>query len=287
MPVSQSSFGHSRFAKVRRWLEAYDPRPGPVSWIYEFLLFGFKQAWACLFGGLMLALLFGSFLFYPEDAALHRYDFITICAIVIQFSMLVFRLESWDEAKVILLFHIVGTVMELFKTATGSWAYPEPALLKIGVVPLFSGFMYAAVGSYLARVSRIFNMRYSHYPPQWACIALAIAIYANFFMHHFTVDLRYALFGICILMYARTRVYFRVWQQNRYMPLLVGFLLVALFIYFAENIGTFARAWNYPGQESTWSPVGLEKLGSWYLLMIISFVLTSLIHKPQEPVPRP
>ena len=33
-------------------------------------------------------------------------------------------LETWAEAKVILIFHIVGTVMELFKTAAGSWIIP-------------------------------------------------------------------------------------------------------------------------------------------------------------------
>ena len=34
-------------------------------------------------------------------------------------------METWDEAKVILMFHVVGTGMELFKTAAGSWIYPE------------------------------------------------------------------------------------------------------------------------------------------------------------------
>lgn len=62
------------------------------------------------------------------------------------------------------------------------------------------------------------------------------------------------------------------------MPLLVGFFLVALFIWFAENIGTFAHAWTYPDQRHGWQMVGLAKLGSWYLLMIISFVLVSQIH---------
>jgi uncharacterized membrane protein YoaT (DUF817 family) len=52
---------------------------------------------------------------------------------------------------VIAIFHLVGTVMEVFKTAHGSWIYPEPSLLRIGGVPLFSGFMYACIGSYLAR----------------------------------------------------------------------------------------------------------------------------------------
>src|SRR3546814_7583043 len=81
-------------------------------------------------------------------------------ALLIQLSMLLFRLETPKEAVVILIFHVVGTVMELFKTAAGSWQYPEASLLHIGAVPLFSGFMYAAVGSYIARVWRIFDFRY-------------------------------------------------------------------------------------------------------------------------------
>jgi uncharacterized membrane protein YoaT (DUF817 family) len=64
------------------------------------------------------------------------------------------------------------------------------------------------------------------------------------------------------------------------MPLLVGWGLVALFIWFAENIGTFARAWSYPNQANGWEMVGIEKLGSWYLLMIISFVLVSIVQRP-------
>ena len=67
------------------------------------------------------------------------------------------------------------------------------------------------------------------------------------------------------------------------MPLLVGFGLVALFIWFAENIGTFARAWNYPGQEGEWQMVSLAKYGSWYLLMLISFVLVTLVQPVREP----
>src|SRR3712207_6887532 len=52
-----------------------------------------------------------------------------------------------------------STIMEVHKTAIGSWAYPEASLFRIGGVPLFTGFMYAAVGSYLARVWRLFDFR--------------------------------------------------------------------------------------------------------------------------------
>lgn len=276
---------HTRFEAVRRRLETFDPGTGWRLWLYEFLLFGFKQAWACLFGALLLALLLGTHLFYPTDAPLHRYDFLTLAAIGIQLALLAFRLETPREASVILIFHVVGTVMELFKTAAGSWVYPEASLLHIGAVPLFSGFMYAAVGSYIARVWRIFDFRFSHYPPRWATLLLAAAIYINFFAHHWTVDIRYLLFAATALLFWRTRVHFRNWQVHRWMPLLLGFGLVALFIWFAENIATFANAWHYPGQEDGWEMVSPAKLGSWYLLMLISFVLVALVQPVREPEP--
>ncbi len=250
--------------------------------LYEFVSFGVKQAWACLFGGLMLALLLGTFLFYPENAALHRYDFITLCALAIQITMLALRLESWEEARVIFVFHVVGTVMELFKTSVGSWRYPEPALLAIGDVPLFTGFMYACVGSYIARAWRLFEFRFTRFPPLWAQALLAVLIYVNFFTHHYGPDIRLALFAGAALLYGPGFIHFRPDRVHRTMPLLLGLFLVALFIWFAENIATFARAWTYPGQEAGWHMVSFGKLGSWILLMIISFVLVAALHRRSD-----
>ncbi|HEX7711427.1 MAG TPA: DUF817 domain-containing protein [Sphingomonadaceae bacterium] len=279
---------HTRFARIRARLEAYEPPPGWPSWVYEFLLFGFKQGWACLFGGLMLALLLATHLFYPAHAALDRYDFITLAALAIQIGMLGFRLETLSEAKVIFAFHVVGTVMELFKTSAGSWAYPEPAVLRIGAVPLFSGFMYGAVGSYLARVWRIFGFRFTGFPDRRLAWALAVAIYVNFFAHHWLPDVRLLLFAAMFVLFRRTRVYFTPWRKERQMPLLVGWLLVALFIWFAENLGTFAHAWAYPSQHGHWTMVSPMKLGAWYLLMYISFILVHALHGGEpHPLPRP
>ena len=271
--------GATRFARVRARLEAYDPPPGWRGWLFEFLLFGFKQGWACLFGALMLGLLLATHYLYPAQAPLARYDFLTLMAVIIQVGMLLLRLETPGEARVILAFHIIGTIMEQFKTASGSWAYPEAGVLKIGAVPLFSGFMYAAVGSYIARVWRIFAFRFDRYPKPWTTYALAAAIYVNFFAHHWLPDVRLALFAATALLFWRTRVYFTPFRKARWMPLLIGWLLVALFIWFAENIGTFSRAWLYPGQEGAWTPVSPEKLGAWYLLMIISFVLVAALRE--------
>jgi uncharacterized membrane protein YoaT (DUF817 family) len=275
--------------KIKAQVEAFDAWARPWAekshwhgWAYEFLMFGLKQAWACLFGGLMLALILASRWLWPEGASVARYDFLVVAALLIQAAMLGFRLETRNEAIVILVFHIVGTVMEIFKTSAGSWLYPEPSLLRIGGVPLFSGFMYAAVGSYLARVNRIFDFRFTHYPPLWATVALAATIYINFFSHHFMPDLRLLLFAATALLYARTFVHYRVFRFRHRMPLLLGFVLVALFIWFAENIGTWSRAWIYPSQQDGWHLVAPEKLGAWLLLMIISFVLVTLVHRPQK-----
>ncbi len=245
--------------------------------LFEFITFGIKQAWACLFGGLMLALLLGTFLFYPAEAALSRYDFITLSAISIQVLMLALKLESWEEARVIFVFHIVGTVMEIFKVHMGSWLYPEASILNIAGVPLFSGFMYACVGSYLARVWRIFDFKFDRFPSlKWQGL-LAVLIYLNFFTHHYGPDIRIALFIGSAILYGPAMVWFRADEDHRPMPLLIGLVLVALFIWFAENLGTFAKAWTYPNQDAGWELVSWAKLGSWYLLMIISFVLVAAV----------
>jgi uncharacterized membrane protein YoaT (DUF817 family) len=263
-----------------RWAASY----GAVgAYLYEFFRFGVKQGWACLFGGAMLALLLGSFLFYPSQAPLARYDFLTVAALAIQLALMRSGLETRDEAVVIFMFHFVGTVMEIFKTAMGSWIYPEESLLRIGGVPLFTGFMYAAVGSYLARAWRLFDFRFTRHPPFWATALLATAIYLNFFTHHFLPDVRYFLFAAAALLFGPTWVHFRVWRVHRRMPLLLGFLLVALFIWFAENLGTLSRAWIYPSQADGWSPVSFAKFGSWFLLMLISYVLVCGVKKLVAP----
>lgn len=248
----------------------------------EFLVFGLKQAWACLFGGVLLALIMASALWWPHDAPLARYDGLFLAALLIQGAMLGLRLEMPEEAFVILVFHLVGTGMELFKTSAGSWTYPEANLFRIGGVPLFSGFMYAAVGSYLARVTRIFDFQFSNYPPTWATVVLAVAIYANFFLHHFVTDVRIGLFAVTVLLFWRCSVHYRVFRFRHRMNMLLGFFLVSLFIWFAENIATASHIWLYPNQQTGWSMVSLGKLSSWYLLMIISFVLVNLVHHPKR-----
>jgi uncharacterized membrane protein YoaT (DUF817 family) len=271
----------AQVAAFDSWARPWAERSRWRGWAYEFLLFGLKQAWACLFGGAMLALLLATHLFWPDHAQVARYDFLVLASVAIQIALLATKLERWDEALVILIFHVVGTIMEIFKTAQGSWLYPEESLLRIGGVPLFSGFMYACIGSYIARATRLFELKYINYPPLWTTWALATLAYINFFAHHYTIDIRLGLFAFSALIFGRAWFVFTPDRTPRRLPMLAGYLLVALFIWIAENLGTFAAAWVYPNQSDGWRLVPIDKLGAWYLLMLLSFVLVSLVHKPE------
>ncbi|MCB1582447.1 MAG: DUF817 domain-containing protein [Xanthomonadales bacterium] len=250
--------------------------------IYEFWVFGIKQAYACLFGGFLLLVMIVTKYWYPLES-LHRYDFIFLAAIVFQVLLLVTKLETLKESVVIVIFHVVATIMELFKTSDtiGSWSYPEAYVFGIGNVPLFTGFMYSAVGSYITRAWRIFEFKYEHYPEKILTLVLVLLIYLNFFTHHFIWDFRWVLLGVTSMLLFKTQIYFKVWRQYRHMPLLAGWLLVALFIWLAENVGTYTSTWVYPNQTDEWQMVSLSKLVSWYLLMLLSFVLVSLVNRVQ------
>ena len=252
-------------------------------WLVEFLVFGAKQAWACVFGAAMLLVLLAAKLWYPEGLPTARNDAVTVAAVIIQTIMITTKLETWRELRVVLIFHVVGTGMELFKTSIGSWSYSAGGFLHIGAVPLYSGFMYAAVGSYMVRVHRLFDLRFTRYPPLWLSAIVAAACYVNFFTHHFIVDLRWLLIAAVLIIFGRSTMYFRVFGRRLRMPLPLAFGLVATFIWFAENIATWAGAWFYPDQLAGWQPVGPTKLAAWFLLMIISVVLVTWVYPPVPP----
>jgi uncharacterized membrane protein YoaT (DUF817 family) len=246
------------------------------SGIAEFVMFVLKQGWACLFGGLLLVAMLVTRQVWQDDWPVHRYDALFLFALGTQLAFLWLRLETWEEARVILLFHVTGTAMEWFKVSAGSWSYPEPGIFTVLNVPLFSGFMYASVGSYMARVIRIFDMRFAPYPPFWVTVILAVAIYVNFFAHHFLPDIRLALFAGTVLIFGRVRIWFVIHDRDWWMPLPVAALLSAFMLWIAENIGTATSTWVYSGQVPG-EMVSFSKLGSWYLLLYVAFVTVTLV----------
>ena len=247
--------------------------PAPLA---EFAMFVLKQGWACLFGICLLVAIITTKALWQPDWAVARYDFLFLVALTLQVLFIALKLETWAEARVILLFHLTGTAMEWFKVDAGSWSYPEPAILKLMGVPLFSGFMYAAVGSYIARVIRLFDMQFTPFPPWPLHFGLAVAIYVNFFAHHFVTDMRTVLFTATLLFYIRTRIWFRVGNNWYWMPLPLAAFFASFFMWLAENIGTITGTWIYAGQTSL-DAVSFAKMGSWYLLLFVSFATVTLV----------
>ncbi|MGR3616815.1 MAG: DUF817 domain-containing protein [Paracoccaceae bacterium] len=250
----------------------------------ELVMFGLKQGWAALFGGLLLIGIILSNRIWQADWPIARYDALLIYALGLQALFLATGMESWREARVILLFHLTGTAMEIFKVHAGSWSYPGDGIMKLWGVPLFSGFMYASVGSYMARVIRLFDMRFSPYPPFWMTCMLAIAIYVNFFAHHYLPDIRLILFAATIVLFLRTRVWFEIGDNRYWMPLPLAAFLSSIFLWIAENVGTTTKTWLYNGQHSG-ELVNLAKMGSWYLLLYVSFVTVTLVMREALSAP--
>lgn len=247
--------------------------------LVEFLYFGIKEARACLFvAGFFLAILL-----IPRTGlfGIPRYDLLLLVALAIQAGMVWSRLETWDELKAVSLFHVIGFALEVFKVSgsIGSWSYPDFAYTKVWGVPLFAGFMYASIGSYIIQAWRLLDLRVRHHPPYPLAAGIAILVYLNFFTHHYIGDYRWYLAACALGLYARTEVVFRPLDRDRRMPLLLGFVLTGFFIWVAENIGTFWSVWRYPNQLGAWSVVHVSKWSSWSLLVIMTFtIVASLKH---------
>ncbi len=240
----------------------------------EFLWFGLKEARACLFAGII----FLSMMVIPKAGimGLPRYDVLLIIALLAQFCLVYFRLETMDEFKAIMLFHLVGFVMEAFKVSAniGSWQYPQAAYSKVFGVPLFTGFMYAAVGSYIIQCWRLLDLKIRFHPPYVFAVIVSLLIYINFFSHHFIGDYRWYIVAATVGLYARTMVIFTPYDKERKIPLLVSFVLIGFFLWLAENIGTLLSVWQYPNQLGAWSVVHIGKWSSWALLVIMTFTIT-------------
>ncbi|WP_063746564.1 DUF817 domain-containing protein [Catenuloplanes japonicus] len=240
--------------------------------------FGYQEAASCVFAGAVFGLLAVTSV-VPLPIA--RYDALLIGCLVLTGLLWALRVETGREVLVIGLFHLVGLALELFKVRTGSWTYPGEAFSKIGGVPLYSGFMYAAVGSYMCQAWRRLDLRLIGYRV-WPTAAAAVFVYANFFTHHWLPDLR--LVGAVALLAAtwRTTVTFRVGEARYRMPLAVSFLLIGGALWLAENGATFLGAWQYPDQGDVWRMVHLSKFGSWALLVSVSFVLVAALKRWEE-----
>lgn len=240
-----------------------------ASLVVELLHFGLKNARACVFPVYIFAMLA---LTQAVPLPIARYDVLLVACLGMQALMLATGLETRDELKVITLFHGLGLALELFKVHAGSWSYPEDAFFKVAGVPLYSGFMYASVASFMIQAWRHFGLRFLRWPPTVLVVPLGALVYLNFFTHHALPDLRYALIVAVLVVFGRTRVAFTPVAAERGMPLVLAFVLIGVFVWFAENIATYLGAWQYPDQGDGWRLVSPAKLTSWSLLVIVSLL---------------
>ncbi len=242
-------------------------------YLRQLIYFGYQQALSCIFPVfIFLTLALSKVIHIP---GLYRYDFILLVCLFIQYGMYKAGLETKDELKVITVFHLIGLALEIYKVHQGSWAYPEQAWTKVMGVPLYSGFMYASVASYICQAWRRFHLQVQGWPNAIWTMLLGAMIYFNFFTHHFMYDFRWVLTALLFVVFFRTYVHFSLQEVTYKMPLVLSFFLIGFFIWIAENIATFFGAWQYPNQHGTWKLVHIGKISSWFLLVVISIMIVA------------
>lgn len=256
------------------------------------------RAFVGFIGKQILCSLFPLFIFVASwvtlyaPAAIPRYDLLLVLCLLFQWWLVRSGLETLEELRFISLFHVAGLVLELYKVHHGSWQYPGFAFSKFGDVPLFSGFMYASIASYMVQAWRRFDLRFTGLPHwRWSTFVGA-AIYLNFFSGRVIGDHRTWIVLAVLAVFGRTWVYFRPDHGNREdwrMPLSLSFVLIGFFVWCAEHYCTWVRVWSYPYQVLGWQPVTLSKFGSWSLLVVVSFLLVAWVKRvfsPGESLPR-
>ena len=116
--------------------------------------------------------------------------------------------------------------MEIFKVSHGAWAYPESAYSKVMGVPLYSGFMYASVASYICQAWRHFDLKLEYWPSVPQSSSFAVAIYGNFYTNAYLMDGRLLIIPLLILGFWKTWVRFETNGIVRPMPMVLSFFLI-------------------------------------------------------------
>ena len=146
----------------------------------------------------------------------------------------------------IFAFHALGLALEIFKVHQGRGSYPGDAVTKVAGRPAVLGFhvrrgrVLHLPGVAPLRPARL-ALSARGRPPRWRS-----RIYANFFTHHYIVDLRmvWAVAGLWVL--RRCRVHFTVGDARYRMPLALSFLLIGFFLWLAENARHVPRRVELP-----------------------------------------
>lgn len=255
--------------------------------VRRLVLFGWLQARCCafafaLFGGMALSRALPAL-------PVARYDLLLAYGVLLTAVCWLLGWETRREIAVVAVCHLLGLAFELVKVKVGSWQYPEPGVAKVGGVPLYGGFMYAAVGSYVCRSRRLLELEVTRYRARATAVVAAL-LYVNFLSHHWLPDARWVLGALLLAALRGTWVHFRLAAHRHRMPLALAFALIGFFLWLAENAATWLGAWRYPSQLEEWHPVPVSKWASWALLISVTFVIAGVRRRPlvprAEPAPR-
>ncbi|MDQ2687204.1 MAG: DUF817 domain-containing protein, partial [Armatimonadota bacterium] len=126
------------------------------------------------------------------------------------------------------------------------------------------------------------DVRLIRWPPSAWTMPLVAAIYLNFFTEHVLPDIRWILAALIVILFRRTRVEFGTDTLRARMPLTLAFVFIGFFIWIAENIATRLGAWQYPHQQAGWHMVHWQKISSWSLLCILTFIIVAQLKHFKE-----
>lgn len=235
----------------------------------EFGAFAWKQVQASVFA----IFVFGMLAVSHWQHVLPRYDFMLVSCLAMQVFMVWSKLETKKELVAVTAFHAIGLILELYKVNRGSWSYPEFAYTKIANVPLYSGFMYASVASYVFQAYRVFGLEFTRMPKKaWVLVGVAL-IYLNFFTARTFGDNRIWIILSLLALFLPSQAHFTCQTKRFRMPLALSFGLIGFFVWVGENLCTYLGAWLYPHQLDGWEMVGAGKIVSWSMMVMVAFAL--------------
>ncbi|MCE9557936.1 MAG: DUF817 domain-containing protein [Armatimonadetes bacterium] len=247
--------------------------PERRDWLKFAIDFCRQHAIACLFPFILVGLLALTKHFPLPGIA--RYDLLFLLCVLVQILMVLSKIETWKDAAVVAVFHLLGLGLEVYKVSHGSWSYPEKSVLVVAGAPLYSGFMHGSVASFMCLAWKRLSLRASNWPSRAVTLPTAALVYAQFFYPVWGDWARLLMVVAVCWLFRRSLVHFTCAGGRWHIPMSIAFLLIGFMIWVAENLATYFGAWVYPYQRDGWVMVHESKVLSWTLLMMVSLVIVA------------
>ena len=234
-----------------------------ISWGLDQIWWQIRAAW---FGIAFLMAIVAASVIWGSDWAVARTDALFVVGVALAGLVFALGVNRLQDALPMGIVFLLGIGLELQKTGIGAWAYADGGVLMLGEKPLFVGFMYAAVASYVIRSLRLKGLRVVRLPHWAVALGFSAVIYGAFFVP-VPVWVRPMLLLLAVLAFNRARV---VAPSGSWLPVPMALAMAALLLWVAENVGTFTGTWTYRGQGPG-ELVTYSKIGAWFLLLNVVF----------------